>query len=102
MGNVVIEDEWIFGTAPYMPVPDNDLEWIVRVAVDSSSGASSRANFGIPISAISLVPMARSSSSRLQSCIVMKPLRAILCRPVRFGVSAWEPVKRVQVFIGSM
>ena len=90
-----------------MSVPDNDLEWIVRVALEARRRVKEqqrrvfKSEFRNTHFSYILGPDGAEQFVATPSCIATKRLRAIRCRPVRFGVSAWEPVKRVRASIGS-
>ena len=92
---------------PEMPVPDTDLEWIVRVALESRRRVKEqqrrvfKSEFRNTHFSYIMVPMAPSSSYRLQNCTAMKRSRAIRCRLARCGASAWERAKPARGSIGS-
>ena len=80
---------------PTMPVSDEDLEWMVRLALEvaaagegAAEARASRASSATRTSATRSGRTASSSSCRRPSCTATRRSRAIRCRPARSGRSA--------------
>ena len=89
---------------PEMPVSDEDLEWIVRLALESRRRVKEqqkrvfKSEFRNTHFSYIMGPKGWSSSSRLPSYTATKRLKAIHCRQGRFGAPAWARRKRVRAY----